>query len=54
MDRIENETAPENRGKLRVDKGRIYFSREAERKFYFGLSLMLFLAGLLYKLGILQ
>jgi hypothetical protein len=54
MDRIDIQTAPQENRKLRVDKGRIYFSREAERRFYFGVSLMLFLAGLLYKLGILQ
>jgi len=54
MDRIEiKETQGKNRS-LRVENGKIYFSRDAERKFYFALSLIIFLAGLFYKLGILQ
>lgn len=54
MDRIEDKQTQGRNGSLRVEKGKIYFSREAERKFYFALSLMIFLTGLLYKLGILQ
>ena len=54
MDRIENHMAQGKNKNLRVEKGKVYFSRDAERKFYFALSLIVFLAGLFYKLGILQ
>jgi len=54
MDRIEDKPTHGRNGSLRVEKGKIYFSQDAERKFYFALSLILFLAGLSYKLGILQ
>ena len=54
MNRIENRMAHGKNGSLRVEKGKVYFSRDAERKFYFALSLIVFLAGLFYKLGILQ
>jgi hypothetical protein len=54
MDRIENQLAHGKKRCLHVEKGKIYFSRDAERKFYFALSLIVFLAGLFYKLGILQ
>ena len=40
--------------KLSVEKGRIYFSRAAERKFFFGLTLIMLLLGVLFKLGVLQ
>lgn len=39
---------------LWIDKGRIWFSRDAERKFYFVLALVAFFTGLAYKLGLLQ
>ena len=54
MDRIEDKPTHGKNASLRVEKGKIYFSRDAERKFYFALFLILFLAGLFYKLGILQ
>ncbi len=54
MDRIEDKQTQGRNGSLRVEKGKVYFSREAERKFYFALSLIVFLTGLFYKLGILQ
>ena len=54
MDRIENKMPQRENGRLRIVNGKVYFSRDAERKFYFTLSLMIFLTGLLYKLGILQ
>ena len=54
MDRIENHMDQGKNRSLRVEKGKIYFSRDAERKFYFALSLIIFLTGLFYKLGILQ
>jgi hypothetical protein len=39
---------------LRVERGRIYFSRTAERKFFFSLTLIMLLLGVLFKLGVLQ
>jgi hypothetical protein len=54
MDCIEEKPTQEGNGSLRVEKGKIFFSRDVERKFYFAMSLMIFLTGLLYKLGILQ
>jgi hypothetical protein len=54
MDRIENQLTHGKKRSLRVEKGKVYFSRDTERKFYFALSLIVFLAGLFYKLGILQ
>ena len=54
MDRIENQMPQRKNGRLRVVNGKVYFSRDAERKFYFALSLIVFLTGLFYKLGILQ
>lgn len=54
MDRIENQILQRKTGRLRVENGKVYFSRDAERKFFFALSLILCFAGLLYKLGILQ
>jgi hypothetical protein len=54
MDRIENQEIQGKNGRLWVDQGKVYFSRKAERKVYFVFFLIVFLAGLLYKLGILQ
>jgi len=34
--------------------GRIYFSRAAERKFFFSLTVVMLLLGILFKLGVLQ
>jgi hypothetical protein len=38
---------------LRFENGRMYINRDAERKFYFFLTVVILVAGLLYKLGIL-
>jgi len=38
----------------RIEDGRIYFSRAAERKFFFSLTLIMLLLGVLFKLGVLQ
>ncbi len=48
----ENE-GQRNSGSLHFEKGRIYFSRDLERKFYFLLAVFLLLAGLMQKLGVL-
>jgi hypothetical protein len=35
------------------ENGRFYFTKMAERKFYFVLTLIMLVAGILYKMGIL-
>lgn len=54
MEHIGAAVEPQARKKLRVEKGRIYFSRAAERKFFFGLTLIMLMLGVLFKLGVLQ
>jgi hypothetical protein len=44
----------QGRKKLRIEGGRIYFSRAVERKFFFGLTVAMLLLGILFKLGVLQ
>lgn len=39
-------------GPLRLSEGRIYFSRQSERRFYFFLTVIMMLAGLGYKIGL--
>jgi len=39
-------------GPLRLSEGRIYFSRQSERRFYFFLTVLLLLAGIGYKMGL--
>ena len=38
---------------VHYEKGRIYFTRRMERRVFFGLTLIMLGAGMLYKLGIL-
>jgi hypothetical protein len=47
---------PESRGKKKwhLEGGRIYFSRTAERRFFFSLTVVMLLLGVLFKLGVLQ
>ena len=44
-------TEPGDKKELRAEKGRIYFSRAAERRFFFSLTVVMLLLGLLFKLG---
>ena len=53
MKNIENGGTKESKIGLRIENGKIYFSRDSERKFYFILSLILFVAGLCFKTGML-
>lgn len=53
MEPIENRAAKKSKTGLWRERGRTYFSRDSERKFYFILSLILFFAGLCYKTGVL-
>jgi len=43
-----------NKKWLLIENGRIYFSRAAERKFFFSLTVIMLLLGILFKLGVLQ
>lgn len=38
--------------KIICQAGRIYFSRESERRFYFILTLIMLIWGILYKIGV--
>lgn len=38
---------------VHYENGRFYFTKETERSFYFILTLMMLVAGILYKTGIL-
>ncbi len=51
-----NEKHMKRRGKIkwRLEDGRMYFSRAAERKFFFGLTMFMLLLGVLFKLGVFQ
>jgi len=39
---------------LRFENGKMYFSKATERRFYFGMTIIMLLAGIFYKLGVLQ
>ena len=45
---------PPGRPKLKFDNGKIYFSKDAERKFFFVLTLIGLAVGACFKLGILE
>ena len=49
----ENSLKKENKP-LIFENGKIYFSKENERRFYFLLTLIMLLAGVLYKVGLFQ
>ncbi|MCF8025915.1 MAG: hypothetical protein K9K62_04760 [Desulfobacteraceae bacterium] len=38
--------------RLRVADGKIYFTRTAERKFFFVLTMLMLVAGIMFRLGI--
>jgi hypothetical protein len=53
--KMENttETNTEPSAKVFIYKyGRIYFTKEGERRFYFFLTLVMLISGILYKIGI--
>ncbi len=54
MEKIRVSMAPQEKKKQRFEDGRIYFSRAAERKFFFSLTVIMLVLGLLFKLGVLQ
>ena len=54
MKHTERHLESQGRQKLHMENGRIYFSRTAERKFFFCLTVIMLLLGVLFKLGVLQ
>jgi hypothetical protein len=54
MEQIISRTQSPKNKRWRVEDGRIYFSRAAERKFFFSLTVVMLLLGILFKLGVLQ
>lgn len=52
MEKIEEHMQPRNKKRLRVENGRIYFSRAAERQFFFFLTVIMMVLGAGAKLGI--
>ena len=54
MEKIRAGMEPQDKRKLRLEDGRIYFSRGVERKFFFSLTVIMLLLGILFKLGLLQ
>ena len=44
---------PEKKSLWRFENGKIYFSRTAEQRFFFALTVIMLLAGILYKFGLL-
>jgi NADH:ubiquinone oxidoreductase subunit 2 (subunit N) len=43
---------PQNEALLHFREGKIYFSRQTERRFFFALTVMMLILGLCFKLGI--
>ena len=39
---------------LRIENGKIFFSKDLERNFFMVLTIALLLSGLMYKIGVLQ
>ncbi len=53
MKQIKAGKETNDKRRLRIEDGRIYFSRDAERKFFFSLTVIMLLLGILFKLGVL-
>ena len=52
MEKIRKHMQPHNKKRLYVENGRIYFSRAAERQFFFALTVIMLVLGAGAKLGI--
>ena len=51
---IESGNDQQDGRKLHFENGRIYCSKDTERKFFFILTIIMFLLGACFKLGVLQ
>ena len=49
----KHEITPARRPHLRKKGGRLWFTREDERRFYFVLTLIMLIVGILYKIGVI-
>jgi hypothetical protein len=54
MEPIETPMESGGQKKWRLENGCFYFSRAAERKFFFSLTVIMLLLGVLFRLGVLQ
>jgi hypothetical protein len=54
MEQFKTCMPPQDKSKLHFEDGRMYYSRLAERKFFFSLTMIMLLLGVLFKLGVLQ
>ena len=45
---------PQKKSLCYFENGKIYFSRNAEQRFFFALTVIMLLAGILYKFGLLN
>ena len=54
MELIKDRLESRRQKKWCIGDGRMYFSRAAERKFFFSLTVVMLLLGVLFKLGVLQ
>jgi hypothetical protein len=43
-----------NKSGWHFEKGKIYFSKTAEQRFFFALTVIMLLVGIMYKLGLLH
>ena len=53
MEPIEYRGGKPKKKLLILENGKVYFSRDLERNFYFVLAIVLLLAGVMYKIGVL-
>jgi len=53
MEPIEYRGGKPKKKLLIFENGKVYYSRELERNFYFVLAIVLLLSGLMYKIGML-
>ena len=51
-DHIESRTDHQENKMLHFDNGRLYFSQDTERKFFFALTIIMLLLGAGFKLGV--
>jgi hypothetical protein len=52
MENHDSKTGENRKRTIYYTDGRFYFTKEAERTFYFVLTLLMLVAGMLYKAGI--
>jgi hypothetical protein len=53
MEPIEYRDDGQKKKMLIFENGKVYFSKDLERNFYFVLAILLLVSGLMYKIGVL-